>query len=79
MATLRAWLLATQPLSLLAGRFFEGSRRQPAGGSHGHFLHLAQIDIQARSVVTKGMSHDNFSPVLGEFGDLLQILGSQLP
>jgi hypothetical protein len=77
--TLRTRLLRPQQPALLAGGVFEGSRRQPTGGGHGDFLHLAQIDIQPWPLVAEGMPYDNFSPALGEFRDLFQIFGGQLP
>jgi hypothetical protein len=78
LTAVRTRLRATQEPALLGGGLFERSRRQPRGSSHGHVLHLAQIDIQSRPAVAESLPHDNFSPALGKLGDGLQILGSQL-
>jgi hypothetical protein len=74
----RTGLLVAQQLGLLRGGLFEGAGGQAAGRSLSDLLQLRQIDIQPGSLVPEGTSDDDFSPVLGEIGDALQIIGSQL-
>jgi hypothetical protein len=71
-------LLIAQVLSLLCRGLFEGASRQAAGRGLSDLLHLSQIDIQPGSLVPEGTSDDDSSPVLGDIGDALQIIGRQL-
>jgi hypothetical protein len=64
---------------LLRRGLFEGAGRQAAGGGLSDLLHLGQINIEPGSLVPEGAADDDFSPVLGDFGDAGEILGSQLP
>lgn len=72
-------LFRPQELGLLLRGRLERSRSQSPGGSHGHFLHLGQIDVQPRPGFAEGTPDHDFSPALGDAGNRRQIFGSQLP
>lgn len=72
-------MLVAQELGLLRRGFFEGAGGQAAGRGLSDLLHIGQIDIQPGSLVSVGAADDDFAPVLGDLGDAVQIIGSQLP
>jgi hypothetical protein len=72
-------LLLSQLLPLLSGGFLQRAGGQPLRGSVSHLLHLGKIHVESRALLAKGVAYDNFSPLLGEPGDGLQFLGSELP
>ena len=75
----RTGLLVAQELGLLRGGLFKGAGGQAAGRGLRDLLHMAQIDIQPRSLVPVGAADDDSAPVLGDLADAVQIFSSQLP
>ncbi len=49
----------------------KGSFGESGGGGLGDLFHGVEIGVESGSVVAEGSPADNFSPVSGEFADLL--------
>jgi hypothetical protein len=45
----------------------------------GHLLHLRQINVKTRPLITISPAGNDFSPLLRELADTPQVLGGQLP
>lgn len=71
-------VFASHRLCLLEGGGFQGSRGQPLDGGGGHLFHLVHINVQTRPLLAKSMPDNNFSPLLGDFPDTVQVRGGQL-
>jgi hypothetical protein len=72
-------LVVARELGLSRRGLLQGAGRQSAGRGLSDLLHLGQIDLEAGSLVPEGAADDDFAPLLGDDGDTIQILGSQLP
>lgn len=59
---------------LLVGGRLEGSGEQRLDRRHGDFFHLVEVDIEPGPFLAPVLTHDDFSPALGEFRDPPQIL-----
>jgi hypothetical protein len=64
---------------MLAGGGFQGAGGQTGDGGQGHLLHLVQIDVEAGPRFAKGMADDHFAPLSGQFLDMREIGGCELP
>ena len=72
-------MFAAQRLGLLARGGFQGPGGQARDSGRGYLLHLVQIDVETRPGFAKGMADDHFSPLPGQFLDMLEIGGCELP
>ena len=54
---------------------FQGALGQAAGGGRGHFLEGGEVQVRAGAVTTTGTAGHNFSPLLGQFVEFLEVLG----
>jgi hypothetical protein len=68
-------LFRAQALGLLTSRRFQGAGQQRPHGRHRHLLHLAEVNVQARSLLAPVAPHDDLSPPLGQFLDADNFLG----
>jgi hypothetical protein len=76
-STVGAWLLLAQTLSVLVGSGFESSGKQSADSGHSDLLHLIESHLQSRPILSPLLLDNNFTPPLGEFLDVSQILARQ--
>ena len=72
-----AGLFVAELLGLLLGGGFESAGHQSLHGGHGHVFHLGQIDIESGTVFAPLLADDDFSPALGQVGDVLEIFGGE--
>ncbi len=63
-----------QLIGLLESSRFQGAGQQRPHGHHRHLLHLIEIDIQPRALLAPMPPHDDFSPLLGQSHNSLDIL-----
>lgn len=68
-----AGLCGAELLGLMLGGNFERPGQQRLHGRHGDIFHLGQIDIQTRTLLAPLLSHDDFSPSLGEVLDVAEV------
>ena len=73
----RAGLLGAELLGLLLGGRFKSAGHQRLHGGQGHAFHLGQVDVESGTVFAPLLTHDDFSPALGKFRDVLEILGGK--
>jgi hypothetical protein len=73
LATIGTGLFLTQLDRLLQCRHLQGAGQQSTHGRHRHLFHLVEIDIQTGSLLAPMLPHNDFSPTLGQFLDVLDI------
>jgi len=72
-------LMIPQFFPLARRGFLQNTGRQTPGGGRGHFFHLRKINVQSRTLVAKALSNNDFSPLLGQMRNRLQLFGCELP
>ena len=73
-----AGLLGEELVGLLLRGLFEGTGSKPGSSGSGDLLHGVEIDVQARPLLAKSATDDDFSPLLGQGVDLGQVLVVEL-
>jgi hypothetical protein len=73
LTTLRTGLILTQPVGLPKSGCFQGPGQQRPHSRHRHLFHLIEVDIQTRTLLAPMSTHDDFSPLLGQSRDPLDI------
>lgn len=70
----RTGLLLAQFAGLLPSCYFQGAGQQCPHGRHCHLFHLRQRDVEPGALLAPALPHDDFSPALGQFLNVTQIL-----
>jgi hypothetical protein len=74
LATGGARLGLTEALGLQDRGLLQGAGGQSAGGGDGDLFHGGEIDVEPGAVVAEGVPDDDFTPLVGQVMDFLEVL-----
>jgi hypothetical protein len=69
--------LLAERLGLLLEKGLQGALGEAGSGGVGDLFHGAEIDIESGSLLTEGVSGDDFAPLGGESAEFLEFLGGE--